>query len=479
MVLKKEFWDSLTDNQKEKFSDKNSDPTYKKAVMYQVFSAILFMFGIGLFLPVAHTATEYWKGYCSLTQKKRSGVINALCVLNVLFGLLANVVIAAAQKDYGYGEFINTMSRRQLEIMLEQTRAQMGDDDPFRIANFSGESDTDEGTEKSNAIAPGAVLAVNVLTVVLLAAMWTALIVVMGSNKAAKAPAASAPSSSSSQASSSSSSASLKISDITGVDVLPESLEKGSTKYVGNTGGGLNLRKGPATKYEKIVNIPAGSKITLYNDTDNNQWSFIGYKKSGKTYYGWVSNDYIVDKDGSSASSAESSSAASSAESSSGTSMTADEFKSKAAKHFKALEAVYNDFVGYLTYTDSEKSAVSFGSYNLVNRYYLVTNASSNKDLSKYLQNYMITSLADKKCDVEEVKSNESIPDSPVVIYNGKMYISESAEMVATLDTSTLKIESSTDTTYVVTLSSSDGKKFSVKFQNIDNKLMITSYSVS
>jgi len=61
---------------------------------------------------------------------------------------------------------------------------------------------------------------------------------------------------------------------------------------------GLNLRKGPGTSYEVILEIPKGDSVSVYGQ--NSEWCYVGWKAPTRTvdgsypvFYGYVSKDYL------------------------------------------------------------------------------------------------------------------------------------------------------------------------------------------
>ena len=61
---------------------------------------------------------------------------------------------------------------------------------------------------------------------------------------------------------------------------------------------GLNLRKGPGTSYEVIIEIPEGDSVSVYGQ--NSEWCYVGWKAPTRTvdgsypvFYGYVSKDYL------------------------------------------------------------------------------------------------------------------------------------------------------------------------------------------
>lgn len=60
------------------------------------------------------------------------------------------------------------------------------------------------------------------------------------------------------------------------------------------TASSLNLRKGPSTKYGVITSMPAGSKVTKVSF--KNGWAKIEYARSGRTYTGFASANYLTKK---------------------------------------------------------------------------------------------------------------------------------------------------------------------------------------
>ena len=144
MILNAAFWDALTMAQRRRFAKANCEATYKKAMMFQLFSTLLGIIGVGLFLPVADKANRYWKGYYSLREEKTPITIKILMAINFILGLFANIVIRLIKRKDDYGMFVNTLTRHQLEALLNETEnvsvEPVGiNDDPFRIGNFATE----------------------------------------------------------------------------------------------------------------------------------------------------------------------------------------------------------------------------------------------------------------------------------------------------------------------------------------------------
>lgn len=53
----------------------------------------------------------------------------------------------------------------------------------------------------------------------------------------------------------------------------------------------LNLREAPGTKYSRILTIPKGATLSIY-ETYNN-WTYVKYTRNGVWTYGWVSSSYL------------------------------------------------------------------------------------------------------------------------------------------------------------------------------------------
>ena len=62
------------------------------------------------------------------------------------------------------------------------------------------------------------------------------------------------------------------------------------------TTANLNLREGAGTSYERIVTIPKGTTLTLYNRNSDSTW----FRTKYKGVYGWVSAKYLKKGSGSS-----------------------------------------------------------------------------------------------------------------------------------------------------------------------------------
>jgi uncharacterized protein YraI len=61
---------------------------------------------------------------------------------------------------------------------------------------------------------------------------------------------------------------------------------------------GLNLRKGPGTSYDVLLEIPKGERVFVYGR--NSEWCYVGWEAPTRTidgtypiYYGYVSRDYL------------------------------------------------------------------------------------------------------------------------------------------------------------------------------------------
>lgn len=57
------------------------------------------------------------------------------------------------------------------------------------------------------------------------------------------------------------------------------------------SGCNVRMRKGPSTNFDIITSLPKGAVI--YPACYYGNWSYVLYKKGGKTYRGWVCSDYI------------------------------------------------------------------------------------------------------------------------------------------------------------------------------------------
>lgn len=62
-------------------------------------------------------------------------------------------------------------------------------------------------------------------------------------------------------------------------------------KIYTNSGLKVNMRKGPGTKFAKIVGLSRGTRV--YVTYRYGSWSWCSCTVSGKTYKGWVSSQYI------------------------------------------------------------------------------------------------------------------------------------------------------------------------------------------
>ncbi len=486
MVLNSEFWEALTGNQRRKFAKANCEATYKKAIIFQILAAMLGVLVIGLFLPIGDKARRYFKGYYSLREEEMPVSVKILCVLDFIFSLFASIVITLTAKEDDYGLFVNTLSRRKLEAMLNETDAPASaigvGDDPFRIANFSDSvvkpresKPVRKGCEQFDAVW---LVIINVVTVILAVVIMSLIFSSCGGDKD---DASSVPSVDT-------------ISQVVSVDSRPTMDEFGEldkypsivtegTEMKVTAQSGLKLRKDANTKGEIILVLPDAAKVTVYNMTDVKDWYFVSYEKDGSPVYGWAcvkykDEQYIVPA------LTESDVASSEAPVVSESTLSDDEVKSAIVNHVKAVNDVANDFVGYLKIETDEdgnpKNTVSFGTDNLTETYIKATNASSSADLQKYLEKYMITSLASSESKLAEVTETNSVPSDKVVVYNGGIYIHYSASD-AKLDMGTLTVLSSSANAYVVSVSTADDQsgdvtKLTITLQYKDNKFLVSTF---
>ncbi len=492
MVLNSEFWEALTGNQRRKFAKANCEATYKKAIIFQIFAAVLAMLGVGLFLPIGDKARRYFKGYYSLREEEMPVPVKILCVLDFVFGLFASIIIMLTNKEEDYGLFENTLSRPELEAMLNEAdgfEPPVGvGDDPFRIANFSDSvvrpresKPIRKGCEKFDAVW---LVVINAVTVVLFAVI---LALIFSSCDGGKDDEASSVPSFDNSSSQVESVVSKPTAEQFGNEVVhPTEISDGERMKV-TAKSGLRLRYDPSTTKTEIIKMPYGSEVTVYNKTDETDWYFVSYEKDGTEMFGWAcvkqkDDIYLVPiEDEGGASSSEAPVVSESP-------LTDEEIKNAIVNHVKAVNYAVNDFVGYLTIDKDEdgnpKNTLSFGDgSNLSETYIKATNASSNDDLRKYLEKYMVTSLAASKANLTEVTDTTSIPSEVAVIYNGGIYLHYSASS-SELDMGSLTVLSSSAAGCAVTVTTGDDQsgtvnKLTITFQYIDDKFLVSGYEIN
>lgn len=488
MILNSEFWEALTGAQRRRFAKANCEATYKKALMFQIFATLLGVLGIGLFLPVANNANRYWKGYYSLREEEMPVTAKIMCGINFVLGLFANIVLMLMNTKQDYGMFVNTMTRRRLEAMLNETEnvaVEPADatDDPFRIGNFATPQKVIEsrpirtGCENIPSVALlGGTAVVIALAVVLFSLLFSSC---DGNNEGDG-------SSNSSDLSSTSSVSSTITKDQFGeLTVYPSTWDSDIAMQITATDG-LKLRKGPTTKDEIITKMADKAEVTVLNYGEYEDWYFVAYKQGTKTLYGWACSRigdevYITPLDNSTAEDIEETSSVDPAKL-----LTKAQLKEMAASHIQAVVDIENDFVSYVQYdnADGDKSVV-FGNDSVLMRYYYVTNVKTSTDIRAYLDKYLVSAQAAKYATIETVleENKATVPESQVVAYNGSVYVSEAAFVDIQIDMNTFEILSSSEKSYVTTVSGvSDDKnivKFTINFQYVDEVLLVTSYSRS
>ncbi len=496
MVLNSEFWEALTGNQRRKFAKANCEATYKKAITYQIFAAVLGMLIIGLFLPIADKARRYFKGYYSLREEEMPIAVKVLCALDYVFGLVASLIIMITSSEDDYGLFVNTLSRKTLEDMLnepETPAAVVGvGDDPFRIGNFSDSvvrkresKPIRKGCEKLDAIW---IVVINVATVIILSVIIS---LVFSSFDADKVNINSTPT----VDMVSSAESTVQLPDVEELGELtryPADMTEPVEMMV-NTED-LRLRKGPTTDDDVILKMPLKAKVLVYNSTEIKDWMFIAYIKSEtEVVYGWscsaVGNErYIVMP---SAESEPTSEAVSSAPVVSESTLSDDEVKKAIINHIKAVNDVENSFVGYLKLSDAQDESgfytetITFGSAGEPAVYRKATNVKDTTELSDYLAKYMITSLVKEKMNIATVTETTETQTDKVIYYSGDksgIYVHSEAMSYAELDVSSITVLSAKANAYVVTAKANyDGEEitYNITFQYKDEKFMISGYTTS
>ncbi len=494
MVLNSEFWEALTGNQRRKFAKANCEATYKKAIIYQIIAAILGVLVIGLFLPIGDKARRYFKGYYSLREDEMPLAVKILCVLDFIFGLFASLVIMMTADEDDYGLFVNTLSRKKLEEMLNESEtaaAVVGvGDDPFRIGGAEPVLKKREpkparrGCEKLDA---AWLVVINAATVILAIA---AISLIFSSCSSDNGDVNSVPSVDITQ--SSQSSVVLPTKDDFGeLSRYPNQISEPIEMKVDNTDNGLRLRNGPSTDSEIILTMPNNSKLLVYSRDEVKDWYFVAYTQEGKTVYGWAcavisGEQYIFEIESSSSEQASSTASVSEA------TLTNDEVKAAVINHVKAVNDAENGFVGYLKLSESRDESgsltetLSFGSAGEPAVYIKATNAKSIADLNKYLSNYMITSLANEKSKLATVTGTAEAQTEKSIYYDdgnkSGIYVHSEATSFAGLDASSISVLSSSANAYIVTAKASfDSEEinYTITFQYKDGKFMISAYTVS
>lgn len=494
MVLNSEFWEALTGNQRRKFAKANCEATYKKAIQYQIFAAVLGMLGIGLFLPIADKARRYFKGYYSLREEEMPTAVKVLCIFDFVFGLFASIVLMFTSSGDDYGLFVNTMPRRKLEAMLNETDAVpttvgVGGDDPFRITNFSDSvlkvhepKPARRGCENFDAVW---LVAINVAVIVLFTVLFSLL---FSSCSSHDRDTDITPSVDTTSQVVSVEDPRPTVEDFGELTRYPSEIGDGVTMIV-NASSGLKLRKGPTTKDEIIAQMPHKANVKVYNFDDVDKWFFVEYIKDGTPVYGWAcersgDDHYIIPVNNSVDSSSEGGDESSEAVSSVAEKTLSDaEVKKAVINHINAVNDAVNDFIGYLecNVNDTE-SAIVFGADGLDVPYYKVTNVKSASELKGYLSKYMITSLANKESEIPVVNDKNSVPEAPVVSYNGALYIMDPSNLTSTtVDTGSITVLSSSANAYVVSATAIDDTntvlKLTINFQYKDDKFSVVSFS--
>ncbi len=492
MILNSEFWEALTGAQRRRFAKANCEATYKKAIIFQVFATILGVLCIGLFLPVANKASKYWKGYYSLREENMPLAVKVMCGINFILGLFANVVLMFLESKTDYGMFVNTLSRRRLEAMLNEPEtasvaAQGVGDDPFRIANFTSAEKPVEtrpvpkGCEK---FPSAAMLAVSVAIIVVAFVIFSLLFSSCSGDEVTGGTSSNNSSDVSSQASTSST---LTKYDLGELDVYPSSWY-GTDKMQVKVNDYLSLRTAPKSSAKLLAKMSNDTVVTVLNSSDKDGWCFVEYKSGDKTVYGWACSSigdkvYLVpytDSASSDAGSVDPSKL-----------FTKNQLKEMAAAHIQAIVDAENGFVSYVEFAQTEEGipdenkAVVFGTDGDNCKYYLVTNAANSAAIKSYLDKYLIGPLATTKSQIEVVADDKKdvLPESPVVSFNGSLYVSNEAFIDIEIKMDTFEVLSSSEKSYVVTVSGVDAQndivKFNINLQYVDEVLLVSSYKRS
>ncbi len=493
MVLNTEFWEALTGNQRRKFAKANCEATYKKAIIYQILAAVLGVLVVGLFLPIGDKARRYFKGYYSLREEEMPIAVKVLCVLDFVFGLFASLVLMITTEQDDYGLFVNTLSRKKLEEMLnepESTPAVVGvGDDPFKIGSFSDpvikkreSKPVRKGCEKFDAVW---LVIINIVTVILAIVIMS---LIFSSCSGDGGNTGSVPSVD-------------MTSSVVSTVVLPSKEEMGElsrypeemtepVEMVVNTDD-LRLRRGPTTKDEVILKMPINAKVLVYS-TEVKDWCFLAYNESAdKVTYGWACSavgkeQYIVmPKDESS------SEAASSEPAVSESTLSDEEVKAAIINHVKAVNDVENSFVGYLKLSDAKDESgsftetLTFGSAGEPAVYRKATNVKSPDDLNKYLSAYMVTSLAREKSKLTTVSDTAETQTDKTIYFDGDkngIYVHSEAMSYAELDVGSITVLSAKANAYVVIAKANyDGEEitYNITFQYKNDKFMISTYTTT
>ncbi len=493
MILNSEFWEALTGAQRRRFAKANCEATYKKSILYQVLATILGILGIGLFLPVANKASKYWKGYYSLREENMPVAVTIMCGINFVLGLFANVVLMFLNTKPDYGMFVNTLSRRRLEAMLNEpendtsVNAHSVTDDPFRIANFTTAQKPIEtrpvpkGCEK---FPSAAMLAVCVGIIVLGIVIFSLLFSSCSGDDVKGNYSSGSSSDISSQAPTSSA---LTKEDFGELDKYPSSWSGNTTMQV-KANDFLSLRSAPESSSKRIAKMPTNTVVTVLNSSDKKDWCFVAYKTQDKTLYGWACTGigdtvYLVpytEPESSESGSVDPSKL-----------FTKDQLKEMAAAHIQAIVDAENGFVSYVEFAKTEEDipdenkAVVFGTDGDSSKYYLVTNAANSAAIKSYLDKYLIGPLATSKSNIEVVAEDKKdvLPESPVVSFNGSLYVSNEASVDIVIKMDTFEVLSYSEKSYVVSVSGiSDDKdivKFNINLQYVDEVLLVSSYKRS
>ncbi len=488
MVLNNEFWEALSGNQRRLFAKANCEATYKKAIIFQILATFLGMLGIGLFLPIANKANSYWKGYYSLREVQMPISVKIMCGINFVLGLVANIVFIVMGQTDDYGMFVNTLTRRELESMLQEPApvATVGanSDDPFRISNIA----PPKAAKVTRPIRKGCenfpewlLLIINIAIIIVFIIIYSLLLPSAKSNNNNN-DNGKTPSSSTIDTSSAVVSSIPEQNQFGDITRMPTDWSKNISMQI-NSNTGLRLRKGPSSRDEIITTMSDKSVVTVMNNSDVTDWCFVSYKKGSKVYYGWAcakmgEDQYLIETTSSSTQSETSSTDSSKL-------LTTQQLKELSAAHIQAILDVENGFVGYVTCNNKDTdNAIYFGDDNTKERYFLATNVKNMSDFNSYLSKYMLPAQANnviQKSDfIATAEDTTSVPDKPIVLYNGAIYVAASAGSNYTLDQGTFSVLSSSEESYIVTVSAKDDednpKKFTINFQYIDQKLAVTSY---
>ena len=489
MVLNTEFWEALTGAQRRRFAKANCEATYKKAIMYQILATLLGAIGIGLFLPVADTANRYWKGYHSLREEEMPVSVKIMSGINFVLGLFANVVILLMHRKEDYGMFVNTLTRRRLEAMLNETEnvavSTNESDDPFRIGNFATEKviETRPMRQGCENFPSAAMLAISVAIIVGVIVLFSMLFSGSSGNDSNE----DGSNNGSSNPSSSDVSSAITKEQFGELTVYPNKWDSDVSMQITATDG-LKLRKGPTTKDDIITKMADRSEIVVLNYDEYENWYFVSYTQGGKTLYGWAcarSGEDVYISPMSNGDDVEDTSSTESSEDAKNL-LTKAQLKEMAASHIQAVIDVENDFVSYVKCDNTDmSSAVFFGDDSVGVNYFKVTNVANSADIKDYLNKYFVSVQATKHSGIEVVNDDQksSVPENPVVSYNGALYVSSISEIDIEIDMNTFEVLSSSEKSYVTTVSGVSGDKnivkFTINFQYVDEVLLVTSYSRS